>query len=306
MLIAPVVVAAVQAALEAIDKHNFADWQNHVSDKLDEISRKLDVVILEIQRLRGYIDERITKESVDLFEGEINARRKTVEQILAGVPSSAKQPDKDTVQRLVRIMDEMDVPLWQLMNWKKFGFDPYSGVVVGVLTKLLLLRVTGRPAGEASTFARKAVEAYFAPALDVNTAGSIENARNVVATQAIHKNAELNSYLNRWWLIYVHQYTGHGHDPDHSPNDRVIVDYANAAGTLDGGIKVTVSGDENLRAPWYPRIGHDDDHAEEHFRADLEGQRQVILDALRREAELKAHAQTVKQVSDALEKYKTV
>ncbi|MFV3372476.1 hypothetical protein ACNFH5_30270 [Pseudomonas sp. NY15435] len=296
------VAQVVAAALKYLQARDIASWQDDVSDALDEISRKLDQVIVEIQRLRGYIDERITKESIDLFEGQINARRMTSEQILAGLDN---QPmSSETKARLVGIMDELDVPLWQLMNWKKFTFDPYSAVIVGVLTKLLLLRISERAPGESLSFAKKANDGFFKPATDPSLSTSLEYARNATAAVAMQKSTELNACLNRWWLLSRSEIVRPGKGPDRVPEVTVYSLYGNATGSLENGFSISTSPDIGREVDWYPpALHHSDGYDAQLFKSNLEAQRVLITTMIEQETVLRNHVNNLIEVRDELERY---
>lgn len=294
------VAAVVKAALELIQQRNFSAWQDAVVDKLDEISHKLDEVIRLIQQLRGYIDERITRESIDLFEGEINARRMTVDQVLSGVSASGDIDDA-TRLRLVRIMDELDVPLWQLMNWKKFGFDSYPAIIVGVVTKLLLLTITNRPVAESRVFARKTIENFFNPAVSSFDERSLEYLRNSIASYAIQQYGEFSGYLNKWYQIFYMEREVGTPDPDGYRNVRVSRIYVRATGSVESGVDVAVNNKVAMDVGWYPRAG--DGMSVEKFKADLDSQISGIKNLMVREAGVREHIKNIIDVRQILEVY---
>lgn len=291
-------VAALKFAIEAYGVLSTMAWQSNVSNKLEEISRKLDQIILELQRLRNYIDERITQETLSIFNGEIEARRRTIEGILAGLGSLDAPLDAETRTRLIRIMDELDVPLWQLMNHTKFSFDPYPAVVSGVITKLLVLKMVGGSDGERQTFLRKAVEIYFMPALDPKVPNSIEANRNAAASEAIKRSGDLDGVLNRWWRIANHYRRIRIED---GFNEIEFCTQAAANGSVSGGLAFVERQEPQYVGVPYP--GCDLRWDLTRFTADINTKIGALNAAITREALLRQHGSELASIAKMLLAY---
>ncbi|MEQ9916711.1 hypothetical protein ABRQ01_08575 [Pectobacterium aroidearum] len=302
----PATIAAIaSSAIDYIKSKNNLKWQSGVSDALSQISEKLDEIISEIQKLRLYFDQRIKNETLFIFQSEVEARRVSAEEILAGITVDGVSLPEETKHRLVGLLDGMSVSLRQLMNWQHFNFDAYQAVLSGILSKLFLMSLTERPSGEIKAFAEMAVKAYLTPAIDPSNSNSFEVARNACALEAIQRKNELEGYIGRWWWLSRIEHVRPGRDPDHIPDVRVFNVFGTASGDINTPLTFNSTGVLNFEVSWYPRIGgrSDGSDAYRRFQDDLNGQRQNVLDLLAREASLRSHIETIRSVIDMLEAY---
>lgn len=296
--------AIVSAAMDYIKSKDNLKWQSDVSDALSQISAKLDLILSEIQKLRLYFDQRIKDETLFVFQSEVEARRVSAEEILAGINKNGVSLPEETKSRLIGLLDGMSVSLRQLMNWQHFNFDAYQAVLSGVLSKLFLMSITDRPIGEIKAFAKMAVKTYLEPAVDPLNANSFEAARNNCALEAIQKKNEFDGYIGRWWWLSRHERVRPGHDPDHIPDVQVYNTFGIASGDVSTPLNFNSSGKLNFEVSWYPRISdREDTRAMQRFQDDLNNQKQTVLDLLSREAALRSHVETIRKVTEMLEAY---
>ncbi|MCU6328303.1 hypothetical protein KSU19_11630 [Enterobacter quasiroggenkampii] len=296
--------AIVSAAMDYIKSKDNLKWQSDVSDALSQISAKLDLILSEIQKLRLYFDQRIKDETLFIFQSEVEARRVSAEEILAGINKNGVSLPEETKSRLIGLLDGMSVSLRQLMNWQHFNFDAYQAVLSGVLSKLFLMSITDRPIGEIKAFAKMAVNTYLQPAIDPLNPNSFEAARNSCALEAIQKKNQFDGYIGRWWWLFRHESVRPGHDPDHIPDVQIHNTFGIASGDISTPLKFNSSGELNFEVPWYPRIGNrEDTRAMQRFQDDLNSQKQTVLDLLSREAALRSHIETIRKVIEILEAY---
>ena len=280
-----IVAAAIKLAGEMFKSYNSGIWQNEISSRLDEISKKLDQIIFELQGLRDYIDERITQETLFLFHSEISARRRSIETICAGI-DNINDVDDSTKERLLNIMDEMDSKLWQLMNWRKFSFDPYPAVVIGIITKMLVLTVCQRPKGEGNDFIKKCIAEYFNEAKNTENLISIAYKRNDVAAQAINEYNYVNNRINKWWEIAVHQFTEGGDEG--RPRSRHVIVNAIAQGSMNSPLSLKTYNETNKKSHEdYPN--RNGNLTPEQFIGQLESKRLNSIALAEKERALRLH-----------------
>lgn len=204
------IAAVVEAGMSYLKGKEKTDWQNSVSNKLNIIILKLDEIINELRSLRAWFEESQLNEARRFLNEEVEARRKTVEDIVQGLNYKNSQPNDETRVRLLQQLDHIRVAVDQLCNWPVYGFVQFPGVVSGTLTILLVMDLLGLPEGEMTSFIRRIVDSYFALAINGSNEKSIEYARNQLALTAGNQRNEILSRLNKWWLINLseHVYPG--------------------------------------------------------------------------------------------------
>ncbi|MFG6083645.1 hypothetical protein ACEUZ9_005365 [Paracoccus litorisediminis] len=270
-------VEAIKIGMAIIQARNASLWQDSVSGKLDEISGKLDQILEELRRLRKYLDERLTQETLAVFEGEINARRRSLEHILAGVDGDIEKLDSNAKQRIVQMVDELSVPLWQLMNWKKFGFDPYPAVAMGILTSLLAREMAGMNRKEGVDLVRQAIKNYFQPAVNL-VDGSMTASWRDSAIWAMVSTGNFKSTLYKSWITSIDNI------------DRVPITYfAHAVGSLEKGIDCRRGDGGYPEGGRYPggHVGF------EQFTLDMQARRAETLGVIAKEMALREHVRAL-------------
>lgn len=303
------IAAVVQAAIKVVEANDLASWKKSVSSSLNEISRKLDEIILELKRLKLWMDERITEEARRAFHSEIEARRKGVEDILF---ASGGELKPEQIARLEReFFDQTKRITDQLANWAYYGFVHYEGVLSGLLTVILISKMIRAEEREVKFYAGRMTEDFLIPCIDPSNPKSLEYARNEISKSCIVRHETMRANLSRWWTISVDRGEDYLLDAPQGPGDKplrptYVVTSVKIEGSLETGftfesrqkIKRSGSADD----PWYPGLNRRSSlpAASDFVRADQNHKRSQVFESIEEENRMRAHVDGVRQVIEQL------
>jgi hypothetical protein len=193
-----VAAAVAEAAYSYYQQRNEQLWKAGVSDGLAEIAAKLDQVLIELQRLKVYINQSQQEWWVKNFHSGAESMRLSIEDVFAGVGPGG--PNASQKQRLAELAGNLDATLGQLATWRSYGFSGYTAVLSGILTQLHVLIALDFPKGERDSKIDRYLQ-YFTESINPNNPISLEAARNAKAIEFSGLNEELKGRLNKWWTL---------------------------------------------------------------------------------------------------------
>jgi hypothetical protein len=160
--------AAVAAAQQMAEKKDFAEWQDRVSSRLDLIYANTERILADLRQLRVDFKEALRSEFRDSFQRQLEAKRRSVDNIVAGLRKGEPLSSRD----VTRMQDIAESLRSLLYTTSSYGLATFPFVVSGYATLLPAMVLGNYAKGEVESTRRTMQDTYFLPAIAKDKTGS--------------------------------------------------------------------------------------------------------------------------------------
>ncbi len=174
-----------------------AAFQQDVTHRLDMIAEMINSVLASIEALKPFIVNALRAEVIEIYKDEINAARKSLEVVAAGIDG---RPTALQIAELTDIAGKLLPGVFKLIGRDKH-YQAYPVLNTGVIAYMRFLVVVGANDATARAFA-KAVLPYYNAALDAKAEDSWIYALSDANSHLAATTKLWNDHVDRWWQVF--------------------------------------------------------------------------------------------------------
>ena len=179
---------AASAAKEIVEKQRFKRWQNEVSGKLGAIHRNTEAILTDLKALRLDFTRTIDSAFRQAYEREVEAIRKNLQTIIAGLPEGGKL----SAQNKARLIAQADTLKTATFTLSQYGPPGLPFVISGYAMAVSVLGISGATTAEINEFKKQMTEGYFSQAANPAQEGSF-GAAAVVSRKLLRDHEKFHS-----------------------------------------------------------------------------------------------------------------
>lgn len=245
------IVAVAKAVFDYLKERQGANWQNQVSDQLDEILTRLVSIEQKLADLMNSIDQKLDAAFLESYYLNLKTAVQNVNGVLSAIGS--KKPNASQIERLNGYLTILEQEVGKLIS--KEDYCHIEAVISGGLCILAINNILGNDA-ELPGWKRR-LSNYVKEAVDnPENSRSFAYVRNKLAAEYTSKIAGFQPLFGRAWQLTRTCRDGHARGPDGYVPSICYSMNAILSGSLIEPISLVVISDGGDAYPWFP-LGRD-------------------------------------------------